>query len=371
MDALVDKESFLGLDKCTWLYSGAETPPLKGCIEALHNYMINRCEGPGGREENTRVEMSCKENIARLINGSRENIAFLSNSSEAISMVAQSLHLLPGDNVVINTLEFPSGVLPWLQFKEKGIEIRIVNHNQWMISVEDILGQVDARTKLVVSSHVSYFTGARLDYKLLYGELQKTDTLLLLDVTQSLGAVSVDMNYADITVCSSYKWLLSIHGIGILAINPKRIANLLPKYIGWRSVSDMFSLNRFESFTYFDDARRFELGYPSYSAIYTMNFSTNLLLQIGIERIEKHILTLGEHLIQQLTQLGYEAMTPADPQKRAGNICIASDQGEKIANHLRERNVYVWGGDGRLRASIHLFNDSADIEHLVRMLPTG
>lgn len=368
MNALIKKESFIGLEDCTWFYSGAETPPHVGCNDAIQEYMQARSKGPDGRARNAQVEHSCKENIAQLLNGKPADIAFLSNSSEAISMISQSLELEKGDNIVINTLEFPSGILPWLLLKDKGVEVRVVAHNNWQISVEDILSQVDVRTKLVMTSHVSYLSGARLDYKALYAQLKHTQAMLLLDVTQSLGAVEVDMNHADFVVCSSYKWLLSIHGLSVLGVNPARAAKFISRSVGWRSVIDMFGDNRFETFDFHEDARRFELGFPSYATIYATNYSTSVLLGIGAKKIEQHILELGGQLIDQLTKLGYEIMTPTDPEKRAGNICIVAEQGLEIAENLRKQQVYVWGGDGRFRVSLHLFNDTEEIEKLVHLL---
>ncbi|MBP1988755.1 aminotransferase class V-fold PLP-dependent enzyme [Paenibacillus eucommiae] len=368
MESLVNKQSFIGLDTCTWLYSGAEVPVHQGCMDAVNEYLQYRGKGPGGRAHNAEIEQLCKQNLAQLLQGNPENIALLSNSSEIISMIAQSLDFEEGDNVILNTIEFPSGVLPWLLLKSKGVEVRVVDHKDWKISVEDIMDQVDERTRLVITSHVSYHTGARLDYKKLYAELKKTQALLLLDITQSLGAVQVDMNHADFVVCSSYKWLLSLHGVGVLGVNPARVQAFNPKSVGWRSVADMFGPDRFKTVTFQDDARRFELGFPSYPTIYAMQYSTGLLLREGPERIEQHILSLGGMLIEQLSELGYEIMTPKEPDKRAGNICVVAERGEEIADELHKQQIYVWGGDGRFRASIHLFNDSKDIETLIQAL---
>jgi cysteine desulfurase/selenocysteine lyase len=368
MNSLIEKSQFIGLDNSTWLYSGAETPPHKSSLEQVTQYFQMRGKGPEGRDYNSNIENACKKNIAKLLNGLPEQIALMSSTSEAISSIAQGMDLREGDNVIINTLEFPSGVLPWLLLKEKGVEVRVVSHHTWQISVDDILSKMDERTKLVVTSHVSYLTGARLDYKLLYQKVKTTNALLLLDATQSLGVCSVDMNEADLVVCSTYKWLLSIHGGGILAINPKRTQHIIPQAVGWRSVRDMFSDNRFESFTFYEDARRFELGYPNYAMIYSLHYTTGLLLQVGIDRIENHILALGSILIAQLKAKGYEVMTPENSNHRAGNICVVCPDGEKVADYLREKKVYLWGGDGRIRASLHMFNDSTDVDRLMELM---
>lgn len=367
MRALIDKSEFVGLENTTWLYSGAETPTHRGSMAAGEDYMRSRSLGPIGRDRNTSVENNCKALLAKMMNGRPEDIAFMSNSSEVISMIASSMDWQAGDNLILHTLEFPSGVLPWLKLKEKGIEIRIVEDTNGEVGVDDILRVTDERTRLVMTSHVSYLTGARLDYRSLYRKLKETRTLLLLDVTQSLGVVPVQMYEADFVVCSSYKWLLSTHGAAVFGINRERIS-LVPAYVGWRSVKDMFGPNRFQAFELQDDARRFELGYPSYPTLYSMNFTVQLLLNIGIANIERHVLELGSYLIRGLKELGLEVMTPVQPEKRAGNISVRHEAGEQIAEGLLKEQIYIWGGDGRFRISLHLFNDKDDVDRLLNKL---
>ncbi|MBP1994837.1 aminotransferase class V-fold PLP-dependent enzyme [Paenibacillus eucommiae] len=368
MKPLIDKNQFLGLENCTWLFNGAETPPHQVVVDAFNDYINARAKGPEGREHNAAIETSCRAQVAQLLHGRPEDIAFMSNASEAISMIAQSLNLKAGDNIVINTLEFPSGVLPWLLLEEKGVEIRRVEHQNWQISVEDVLQAVDEHTKLVMTSHVSFISGARFDYRKLYSELKQTNALLLLDVTQSLGVIPVHMYEADFVVCSSYKWLLSVHGLGLLGINKERVEKFTPRAVGWRSVSDLFNPNRFHSFQLFDDARKFELGYPSFPTIYSLNATSALLLEIGIEKIEQHVLALGQLLIDELQKLGHQVLTPLQGDQRAGNISFAYDPAEEKAEQLKREKVYVWGGDHRLRASVHLFNDESDIQRFVSLL---
>lgn len=366
--SLVDKGSFSGLDRSAWFFSGAESPPYRGAENAVNQYLANRSLAGVGRDRNERTADSLKRNLAALLQAEADQIALVSNSSEAISQIAAALQLQPGDNVVINTLEFPSGVLPWLLHADGGVEVRTVEHRDWEVPVEEILARVDGRTRVVMTSHVSYMSGARLDYQRLYANLKGTGTLLLLDATQSLGVVPVDVNHADIVVCSSYKWLLGLHGLGILALNPARTGDLMPRFAGWRSVAEMFGPDRFSSFQPFPDARRFELGYPNFPTIYAMEASTRLLLEVGIEKIEQHVLTLGGLLMQRLLELDFEVMTPADPQRRAGNIAAVCREGARIAEALQAEGIYLWGGDGRFRASVHLFNDSADVDRLMEAL---
>ncbi|GAA3409510.1 aminotransferase class V-fold PLP-dependent enzyme [Paenibacillus hodogayensis] len=368
MEALIERSAFIGLEQATWFFGGAESPPLAGMRDAVLAYVANRSKGPVGRKLNSEVEQACRDNLAVMLQGSQEQIALLSNASEAISAIASSIGLKPGDNVVIHDLEFPSGVLPWLALKSAGVEVRVVASRAWRVSAEELLAMVDGNTRMVVTSHVSYLSGARIDCAKLYRELKQTNALLLLDATQSLGVVPVRINDADFIVASSYKWLMAGHGGGVLAINPERASQLMPRSAGWRSVEDMFSDTRFEHFRFLPDARRFEGGYPAYPMLYAMKASTDLLLSVGIERIERHVLELGAELIEGMKRIGYKPMTPERPEERAGNISFVCEDGERYADELLKRGTYVWGGDGRLRASIHLYNNSDDVARLVGQL---
>jgi selenocysteine lyase/cysteine desulfurase len=216
MDALLNKKDFIGLGQRAWFFCGAEAPVHRKVMDAFVEYMVARTRGPGGREQNAQTEWACKTNLARMIGGRAHDIALMSNSSEAISMVAQAVALQPGDNVIINNLEFPSGVLPWLALKRQGLEVRVAKHNNWEMETNDIMDLVDDRTRLVMMSHVSYLSGTRIDYAKLYEQIRNTNALMLLDATQSLGVVPVDIRHTDMLVGSSYKWLLSTHGAGIL-----------------------------------------------------------------------------------------------------------------------------------------------------------
>ena len=180
--------------------------------------------------------------------------------------------------------------------------------------------------------------------------------------------VEVDAGHADFVVSSTYKWLLAMHGGGVLCVNPARTRQLSARFIGWRSVREMFAPDRFEKFERHADARQFELGYPSYATIYALEFSSGLLNQTGVERIEAHVTDLGDRLLAGLDALGVAALTPRARAKRAGNIAWKCREGENLADALRDEQIYLWGGDGRARASIHGFNDEGDIEILLDAL---
>lgn len=341
---------------------------LASAAAAMTAYAQQKSRAEEGRTHHATIARECKGALARLLGGTPEDIAFVSSASEGINAVCGLIDFRPGDNVVINDLEFPSVALPWLRMKSRGVEVRVVRHRNWEISADAILAAVDSRTRLLALSHVSYVNGLRHDVERISAALQGTGTVLLLDATQSMGVLPVPAAVADFVVSSTYKWLLGTHGLGILYWNRSRLPDVEPAAIGWYSLADTFAPDRYERYTLKPDAGRFETGYVNFPAIYALHQSVPCLLNVGVERIATHAHTLGDQLLSGLDELGVEVMTPRARARRGASVSFAHPDAPRIGTALRDRNIHVWAGDGRVRASTHLFNDEGDVSRYLEAL---
>jgi len=365
---LARPDDIMIMPNVSWLYTGAEGPPIAAQQAALESYLANRALAGSGRAAHALVEERLRERIAKMLGLTSGDIALVSNASEAVNLLSLSLNLGPGDNVVLNDLEFPSMVQPWLRLAPQGINIRFARHVEWQIPSTAIQQLVDDRTKVIAVSHVSYISGWRHDLASLSAIADSVGAVLIVDATQSLGVVPVQGAYADAIVASSYKWLLGGHGLGILAWNRGRRELPEPPAVGWRSVAQIFTPDRLKSYQLHADARRFEVGFPSYPTIYALEASLRWLSSFGPENIEAHVLTLTGRLIRELKRRGYELMTSDVTSQRAGNVAVVMSEGDRVSRLLANEGVHVWGGDGRLRASLHLFNGHDDVDALLSLL---
>lgn len=367
-DPLTAPEDIPSLSGRTWLYTGAEGPPLAVQQQAVAAYLANRAVAEQGRAEHAAVEQRLRGGLARMLGLGPEDVALVGNASEAMNLVARSLGLRAGDNVVLNDLEYPSVVQPWLRLRELGIEVRIARHAEWELPAEAVSALVDQHTRALVVSHVSYHSGWRHDLAALSQAAGQVGATFVVDATQSLGVVPVPGRLADVVISSSYKWLLGGHGIGVLAWNRARRPLPEPPGVGWRSVPHPFAGDRFERYHLHEDARRFELGFPSYPTVYLLEAAVGWLEQFDPGQVAEHVLALSGRLVAELGDRGCQVLTPADPRRRAGNVAVASARGAELAQVLAKEEIHCWGGDGRLRASVHLFNSDADVDRLLAAL---
>jgi selenocysteine lyase/cysteine desulfurase len=370
-DSLIPKSAFVGLDGVTHLCVGGEAPMLKSHQQAISRFMTDKARGEKARELEAHTVEEARRKCAQLFNVTAEDITFLSNASEGINNVAYGLDWNTGDNVVVADVEFPSGILPWTRLEKQGVEIRVVKHQDWFISLDDIDALIDEQTRVVAISHVSMFTGQRLDLVALSRMVRASSALLLLDATHAAGVVPVDARLVDIMVSSCYKWLMGVHGAAVFYINRERLPNLKPPFLGWNNPASHGGWKAPTEFRLKETAHRFQPGNAGFISVYILNNALDHLLEIGIQKISRHALDLSGPVLAAMDELGFELMTPQDESCRAGNVCFMTERLDTIKRALETNNILIWGdyaGFGRLRISTHLYNDSADVDRCVSVL---
>ena len=368
---LIAKSEFVGLENITHLAAGGETPMLKSHRQVIDQFMIDKSCGEEARALEAGMVELARGKCARLFSVSPEEITFLSNASEGINNVAYGLDWQKGDNVVVADVEFPSGILPWTRFENLGVEVRVVRHKKWFIDLEDIAALIDERTRVVTISHVSMFTGQRINLESLSGLVRSSNALLLLDATHAAGVVPVDASLADIMVSSCYKWLLGVHGAAVYYVNRERLPDFCPPFLGWNSPAEHGGWEKPTEFTLQPSAHQFQPGNAGFISVYILNNALDHILKTGIKSIEQHALTLSGMIYESVESLGFELMTPFEDSQRAGNVCFMAENIEGIRQVLERQQVLIWGanaGFGRLRISTHLYNDSTDVERCIAAL---
>jgi selenocysteine lyase/cysteine desulfurase len=307
---------------------------------------------------------------AKLINAEADEIAFVKSTSHGLSLVANGLDWKPGDNVLVYEKEFPSNLYPWLNLKTRGVEVRMIPSRDNRVSINDIAGLMDPKTRLIAISSVQFVNGFRIDLKQL-GELCKTNKVFLcVDAIQSLGVLPMDIKECSIDFLSAdaHKWLLGPEGIGIFYCRKELAERLAPPLIGWKSVQNEFAFEH-ANFRLKTDALRFEEGSQNLMGIIGLGAAIGLLSEVGIDAIEKRVLDLGDLIIGEAEARDFTVLTPKDRLARGGNITFSGKfDPAMMKDALRENNIMVNVRGGGLRVSPHFCNNDLDINRLFAVI---
>ena len=113
---------------------------------------------------------------------------------------------------------------------------------------------------------------------------------------------------------------------------------------------------------------RMEPGNPAMVVAMFLDHSVQVLLDIGIHRIESHARNLSQQISDGLREAGHTVISPERREGRSGNTCFLVDDAESVQRSLEQRGVLVWGEYGRVRVSGHLYNSGDDIERFLQEL---
>lgn len=356
-------------DGRAYLNTAAEGLPVRGADAALERALGAKRAGSRGRETLYAGEVTCRECAAGLLGVEAGEVALVPDVSTGIARFVAAYPWRPGDEVVLNDLEFPSNVAPWLSARERfGIRLRVVRTRDGVLQVDDLAAAAGARTRVVAVSHVSFKSGGRVDLVAIAQLTREIGATLCVDATQALGVVALPRDTWDVLWSSGYKWLLGVHGVAVMAVRERALAQLRGGAPGWRSVRDPFAPDRFERLDWHPDARRFHAGMPAFGAIFVLEAAIRALAAVGGEAIEAHVTILGTRLLDGLDTLGIRPLTPSDPQRRAGIVAYETQEYARVAAALASAGVDVWARDGRVRASFHHYTTEGDIDRCLDVL---
>jgi len=308
--------------------------------------------------------------FAKLIGAKLQEIALAPNTSVGLNIAANVLHYPPGSKIVTTDLEYPSVVYPWLR-KSLGVKVHYVRNVNGKILLEDVEKAVDDDTVAVAVSHVEYVNGFRHNLRALSEIAHDHGAYLIVDAIQSAGAMQIDVKRDDVDFLASacYKWLLSPPGAGYLYVKEELIEKFEPPFLGWASVKQEV----FETIDFWDiwsvklseTASRFETGSPSFLSFMGATEALKMLLDFGIENVERRILKLTGHLIESVKDLGLELQTPEEPQCRSGIVNFKIDKPQEVAEKLNKKGIVVSARAHGIRVSPHFYNTEEEIDRLI------
>jgi len=344
--------------------AGGETPPLLRHAASFARYLKDKADGMPGRTSQNLLIERVRERIGKMWCVAPGDVGFVSNVAEGVSMLCESITWQHGDNICFDGIEYPSVVVPFALAAAGVPEIRFAEGED----PDRILQKVDAHTRLIAVSYVSYLNGERFNLANLRAKASEVGAILVVDYTQAAGYLPINASIADFAFSACYKWLLGITGCAVAYWNRLRQPNWRPATGGWHSLASGSRPNYSEGLLLRPDAMRFSRGNPSHASLYVLDGALDFLAGYEMLAIQSHVQALTGDLHDRLSAVGIHPSTPRDPDRHGASICIDGNFEQRVVDDLHRRGVYIWGGRGRLRISFHGFNQRCELDTIVSEL---
>ena len=349
-------------DSIVYLNHAAVSPWPRRTADAVRAFAAeNLAWGSRRYPEWVKTENHLREQLQTLINASsKDEIALLKNTSEALSVVAYGLSWQAGDKVVISDQEFPSNRIVWESLEKYGVKTVAVDLSSGDTPEAALIASLDDHTRLLSISSVQYGTGLRLDLDILGSACRERRILFCVDAIQSLGAIAFDVQscQADFVMADGHKWMAGPEGIALFYCRAGSMDRLDLKQYGWHMVEHMSDYSR-TTWEVAHSARRFECGSPNMTGIHALHASLELLLEVGMATIQQRVLENTRFMLDFFNRFPdrFAVLTPQTAEQHAGIVTFRPlrETPESLHGMLMSANIACALRGGGIRFSPHFY----------------
>ena len=360
-----------------YLDTAAHAPMLRAARDAgvAARAAGNRPWKPDESAWEARIERA-RALAAAWFDGDPDGVAFVPSVAYGVASAARNLPLARGEAVLVLENQFPSNLLAWqercLQAGARIVAARRERGQDW---TQAVLAAADAHPQLRIAAlpQAHWHDGALLDLDAIATTLRRRGIALVLDLSQSLGALPADVArwQPDFVVSVGYKWLLGPTGLGLLwAAPPWRARGIaIEQHWSARDARDVWRSDPEVLPRLRDGARRFDGG----GLFDPLRLGMFEAAQAQLRRWRPA--RVLDHLRGLLVALddGLDARGLGDwkTPRHAPHLCGVrppAQRFEAVAAALRDAGIECTARYGALRIAPHLHVSQADIARCVEVL---
>jgi len=298
--------------------------------------------------------------------------------SYSVAIAAKNLPLSSDQNVVLTYEQFPSNMHAWARkAQDVNADLRVIGppdtiHRgaSWN---EEILTAIDSATAVVSLPTVHWTDGTIFDLVEVGRRCREVGAALVVDGTQSIGALPFDVNVVrpDVLICSGYKWLLGPYSVGLTYFGPSFDDGepLEETWIGREGSEDFEHLVDYKA-GYQPGAIRYDIAQRSNFALLPVAVaSLRLIIEWQPARIQAYCKGLTGNFFEEVEELGF---TVEDAHWRSAHLFgLRMPKGLELVElqqALKARGVSASLRGSALRVSPNVYNDAEDVSALLEGL---
>ena len=313
---------------------------------------------------------STKADLGKMLNCKADRIAYLDNTTNGINILASGIKWKKGDRILLNDIEFPANVYPFLNLIKDGVEIDLIKSHDGIVSAEDIIENIKPGTRLVSISFVQFLTGYKADLEKIGKHCRENGILFSVDAIQGLGALKLDVEKCKIDFLSAgtQKWLLGLQGLSFIYITEKLQNELDMKYAGWLSVEDAWNILHYD-LTPLKTAERYQHGTISHIGVFAFRGALDFFQKFGWDEIENQIIENASYLSASLEGIGIlPLLNGCRKEHLSGIVTFRHNEAQRVYEHFAKNNVNCSVREGMVRLSPHFYNSKEEIDKAVGIL---
>ena len=305
-----------------------------------------------------------RQQFARLINASADEVAVCSSVSEAASAIASAIDFSGRrPKVVVTEAEFPTIGHVWLAQQKRGARISWVPIRDGRIDPTEFDRALDNQTAILSASHGYYLNGALQEPADLARRAHAHGSLLFLDAYQTLGAVPVDVKASGVDFLASgcLKYLMGLSGIAFLYVRRELIQSLTPAITGWFGRVNPFGFDA-KTLDWSQTASRFDTGTPPIINACVARAGMQIITAVGAEKIRAWHEVLAQRLIDGGRARGFTLHGSPDTGRKTANTAFVVADSHAVELAMRARGVIASARGPVIRLAPHFYSSLADVD---------
>lgn len=343
------------LERCHQIQEEVEEDPTYFVLEKLPEYL-----------KHARIALS------HFLTCNPDDVVYVTNPSYGVNIVAKSLDLKPGDELLTTELEYGACDRTWEYYCRKKGAVYVRQKIRFPIeSKEDFIAQflkgITPKTKLIFISHITSSTALRLPVHEICRVAKEKGILIFIDGAHAPGQIEVNLADldADFYVGACHKWMLAPKGSSFLYVRNELQNQLDPLLISWGYNSDNPSNSRFLDYHQMQ-------GTKDYASFLTVPAAIGFMHQNNWEQVRSVCKTITQNNTERFCKLlNASPLCPVNDDFIAQlySINLKIDAPEKLHDILYHQYkiqvpVMPHNNNWYLRYSINAFNSNEDLDKL-------
>jgi cysteine desulfurase / selenocysteine lyase len=321
-----------------------------------------------------------RETIASFLGAATDEVVWTSGATAAANLLAYSIALEPGDEVLVTEAEHHANLIPWQEAARRaGATLRwIPVDDRGALDLSRLDDLVTPRTRVVAFAHVSNVLGTIAPVAEIVAAARRVGALVVLDACQSAPHLPLDVRELDVDFLffSGHK-MLGPNGVGVLWGRRDRLA-ALPPFLTGGSMITTVTMERAE---FLPPPQRFEAGTQPVPQAIALATAVDYLRTVGLDRIAAHEAALGAQMVERLSAIDGVSVLAAEsgaPRTGIASFTVDGIHAHDVGQFLDDRGIAVrvghhcaqplhrrFGITATTRASAYLYTTQDEIDRLV------